>query len=160
MTLFIYTDGAAAANPGPMGIGIVVFKKGKMLKEVSEYLGNGTNNIAEYKAVIKALELALSLGESDVVIRSDSELLIKQVNGKYKIKAAHLKKLKAEVDMLKKNFTNVKFEHIPRERNKRADELSKAALMNVRFLPARSSTTSSPAICEYINCDINKNHGD
>lgn len=132
MTLLIYTDGASLGNPGPMGIGIVLWRDGEKLKEISEYIGKGTNNIAEYSAVIRALEIASSLNEKNVVVRSDSELLIRQLNGEYKVKAAHLKKLKMKVDELIKNFTAVKFEHIARERNALADYLSKKAAVKVR----------------------------
>ncbi len=130
MVLIIYTDGASSGNPGPMGIGIVIWKEGKKIGEISEYIGNGTNNIAEYTAVKKALELAIEMGEKDVVIKSDSELVIKQLNNEYKVKDRDLKRLKMEIDAARLNL-NVKFIHIPRERNKSADSLSKGATKDV-----------------------------
>ncbi len=127
MTIVIYTDGASSGNPGPIGIGVVIWKHGKILKEISEYIGKGTNNIAEYSAVKKALELVLHLDEKNIIIKSDSELIIKQLNGEYKVKDNELKKLKKEIDNLTIKL-NAKFVHIPRERNKRADHLSKIAI--------------------------------
>jgi ribonuclease HI len=124
MTLYIFTDGASLGNPGPMGIGIVIKKNGSVLKEISEYIGEGTNNIAEYTAVIRALEYAKKSGESEVHLRSDSQLIVRQLNGDYKTKDPKLKPLKRKIDLLLKDM-NVIFEHIPREQNKEADELSK-----------------------------------
>ena len=126
-----YCDGACFGNPGPMGIGIVIWKDGKKLQEISEFIGDGTNNIAEYNAVIRALQeikrLAAGSGKQEAVIRSDSELLIKQMNGEYKVKVRHLKPLKLKIDELCIGM-HVRFEHVPRESNKGADYLSKKAI--------------------------------
>ncbi|MBU0532490.1 ribonuclease HI family protein [Candidatus Micrarchaeota archaeon] len=122
--LIIYTDGASLGNPGPMGIGIVIYREGICVEELSEYLGNGTNNIAEYTAVIKALETAHQMGEREVHIKSDSQLVIRQLNNEYKVKDLKLKPLKKRIDELCKGL-KVHFEHIPREKNNEADELSK-----------------------------------
>jgi len=127
--LIAYCDGASSGNPGPMGIGVAIYKDGKIVKGISEYIGKGTNNVAEYTAVIRALETALAMNEKIVSIRSDSELLIKQLNGNYKVKAMHLKELNRKVHALCLNL-NVSFEHVPRERNKVADKLSKKAVEN------------------------------
>jgi ribonuclease HI len=126
MTLYIFTDGASFGNPGPMGIGIVIKKNGTVLKEISEYIGEGTNNIAEYTAVIRALEYAKEKGEKEVHLRSDSQLIIRQLTGDYRTKDPKLKPLKRRIDLLLKEM-NVVFEHIPREQNSEADELSKKA---------------------------------
>ena len=126
MALFIYTDGASLNNPGPMGIGVVVFRNGDMLKEISEYIGEGTNNVAEYTAVLRALEYAKKSGERDVHLRSDSQLIVRQLTGDYKTRDPKLKVLKRKIDLLLKEL-NVVFEHIPREQNKEADRLSKKA---------------------------------
>ncbi len=127
MVVIAYCDGACFGNPGPMGIGIVLWKNGKKIAEISEFIGNGTNNIAEYNAVIHALSNIKRLGEKEVIIRSDSQLLIKQMNGEYKVKEKHLKALKLKIDELRIGM-HVKFEHIPRERNRSADYLSKKAI--------------------------------
>lgn len=129
MVLTAYCDGACFGNPGPMGIGVVLWKHGKKVREISEFIGKGTNNIAEYRAAIRALEEARHLGEQELVIRSDSQLLIRQLGGEYKVKEKHLKQLKFQIDGLCIGM-HVKFEHIDRERNKRADQLSKQAIGN------------------------------
>jgi len=128
MTIFIYTDGASLDNPGPMGIGVVIYRNGDKLKEISEYIGEGTNNVAEYTAVLRALEYARHAGERNVHLRSDSQLIVRQLSGDYKTRDPKLKALKRKVDALLKEM-NVTFEHIPREQNKEADELSKKAAM-------------------------------
>lgn len=125
--LTIYTDGACFGNPGPMGIGVVVYKGKTKVMELSEYAGEGTNNIAEYLALIRALETAKKLGEKEVHIRTDSQLLARQISGEYKVKDRKLKPLKAKADDLMLGM-KVKVEHIEREKNEEADELSKRAL--------------------------------
>ena len=127
--LTIYTDGACFGNPGPMGIGIAIWKDGKNIKEISEYLGEGTNNIAEYTAVFRALEEAKKLDEKDIKIKSDSQLIVNQLNGEYKTKNKMLKSLKQKIDMLRISM-HVSFQHIPREKNTVADKLSKQAIEN------------------------------
>ncbi len=122
--LVAYIDGACFGNPGPMGIGIVLYKAGKKIKEISEHFGRGTNNIAEYSAFIRALEEAKKLGEKGVLVRTDSQLLANQINGVYKVRDKKLKELKARADLIMAGL-NVKVEHIPRERNAEADALSK-----------------------------------
>ncbi len=119
-----YTDGACLGNPGPMGIGIVIYRDGIMVEQLSEYVGRGTNNIAEYKAIIKALETVHGMGEIEVHIKSDSELIVKQLNREYRVKDPELLPLKKEVDRLC-NGIKASFEHIPREKNGKADGLSK-----------------------------------
>ncbi len=127
--LVIHTDGACFGNPGPMGIGIAIHKDGKTVKKVSEYIGKGTNNIAEYTAVLRGLAFAKEMNEREVEIRSDSELLIKQMKGEYKTKMPHLKELKKKIDELRKEI-NVNFKWVPREQNEIADLLSKEAIEN------------------------------
>jgi ribonuclease HI len=124
--LIIYTDGASLGNPGPMGIGIVIYKGKLRVEELSEYIGVGTNNIAEYTAVIKALQTAHRMGEREVHIKSDSQLVVRQLNGEYKVKDLKLKPLKRKIDHLCKGL-EVHFEHIPRDKNEEADQLSKEA---------------------------------
>lgn len=122
--IIIYTDGGARGNPGPAAIGALVGTK-----EYAETIGEMTNNVAEYKAVIFALKKAKQqIGkekakETEVEIRSDSELVVSQLNGSYQIKNEELGKLFIEVWNLKQDFKGVKFIHIPREKNKTADKL-------------------------------------
>ncbi len=125
--LIIYTDGACFGNPGPMGIGLVVYKGKKKIMEVSEYVGEGTNNKAEYLALIGALEIAKKLKEKEVHIKTDSQLIERQIKGEYKVKNAGLKPLKAKVDALMLEM-KVKVEHVTREKNAHADELAKRAV--------------------------------
>jgi len=125
--LIIYTDGACFGNPGPMGIGVVVYREKKKIMEISEYVGEGTNNRAEYLALIRALEIAKEMKEEEVLIRTDSQLIERQVKGVYKVKNEKLKPLKAKADMLISEM-KVKVEHVSREKNEEADELSKRAV--------------------------------
>jgi len=131
MKLVIFTDGASSGNPGPMGLGIVIYKGAKMIGEHSLFAGKGTNNMAEYLAVIKALEAAKKLKASEVHVKSDSQLLVRQLSGEYRVKNAKLKPLKAKVDRLCKKM-KVFFEHVSREKNKEADKLSKDAIKRHR----------------------------
>lgn len=128
MTIAIYTDGGARGNPGPAAIGIVIGDR-----HFKEYIGETTNNVAEYKAVIFSLrETAKILGnearKATLVIHTDSELIARQITGKYKVKQEHLKPLKEEAVALMKPFMNVTFEIIRREANTVADGLVNAAL--------------------------------
>ncbi|MBU0586081.1 ribonuclease HI family protein [Candidatus Micrarchaeota archaeon] len=127
--LIIHTDGACFGNPGPMGIGIAIYKNQKLIKEISEFIGKGTNNIAEYSAVLRALETAKELNETEIEIRSDSQLIVKQLKGEYKVKLPHLKELKRKILSISKEM-NVNYKWIPREQNAKADELSKSAAQN------------------------------
>ncbi|MEK6978786.1 MAG: ribonuclease HI family protein [Candidatus Micrarchaeota archaeon] len=130
-SMLIYTDGACSGNPGKMGIGAVLIKNGVAVKKISEDIGEGTNNIAEYTAVIRALEEAQKLGEADITLRSDSLLIIQQLRGEYRIRAIHLRELKRKIDAIcrdKGHELHVTFEHVPREQNKTADKLSKDAI--------------------------------
>jgi len=129
----IYTDGGARGNPGPAGIGVVVLsldqgQEGEALAKISNYIGETTNNQAEYKAVIAGLERAIELGADEVEIVSDSELLVKQCNGEYKVKDPDLAQLFMKVWNLRQNFKNVIFNHTLRSGNKEADRLVNEAL--------------------------------
>ena len=124
MALTIFTDGASLGNPGPMGIGVVVYEGRHKVAEFGEYIGEGTNNIAEYTAVIRALEYAKKNNAKEVHIKADSQLIVRQMTGEYKVKDEKLKPLKRNADSLCIGL-HVKFEHIPREKNGEADTLSK-----------------------------------
>ena len=122
-------DGGARGNPGPAGIGVTIrAPRGKTLSEISEAIGNATNNVAEYTAVKRALERVAELGADDVLIRSDSKLLIEQLLGNYRVKNPTLQRLHAEVRARAKRIPKVSYEHVPRERNVRADELVNLAI--------------------------------
>ncbi len=121
----LYVDGASFGNPGPSGTGIVLRVGDEVVVERSEDTGYGTNNQAEYRALLEGLAEAAQRGIRQLVVRSDSQLLVRQMQGEYKIKAKGLKGLKTEADALCERFDHVRFEHIPRERNARADELAK-----------------------------------
>jgi len=123
--VIVETDGAARNNPGPAGIGAVVrTPDGEVLGEIAEGLGETTNNVAEYTAVIRGLEEAKRLGAHEVLLRSDSQLLINQLTGRYRVKAPHLQPLHRRVRALLAAFAKVDLEHVPRERNVEADRLA------------------------------------
>ncbi|MBU1032598.1 MAG: ribonuclease HI family protein [Patescibacteria group bacterium] len=130
LKLKINTDGGARGNPGPAGIGVVIVDAdtGEMIEEHAKYLGETTNNQAEYKAVILGLTRAVKLGASDVEILSDSELLIKQANMEYKVKNPEIAKRFLEMKNLCTQIGRCKFRHVRREQNTRADFLSNVAM--------------------------------
>ncbi|MCD6114912.1 ribonuclease HI family protein [bacterium] len=130
----IYTDGASKGNPGPAAVGVIICdKNGKVLKEYSKEIGEATNNEAEYQAVILALKkIKLLYGkkrakESELEVRSDSQLLVSQLNGKYKILDEKIQKLFIEVWNLQTEFKKVVFKLIPRGENKLADRAANRA---------------------------------
>jgi len=124
MKLIIHTDGASKGNPGPMHIGVAIYEGEKLIKTVSESVGIGTNNNAEYLAVIRALDEAKKLGASEIELRSDSQLLVRQLNGQYKVKSANILPLFEKVKEKRKFFQTIKFVWTPREENELADALS------------------------------------
>jgi len=116
--LIIFTDGGANPNPGPAAIGAVLKNSaGKIVGCISQSIGYATNNVAEYRAVVAALQMALKLGARRVELRSDSELLVRQINGQYKVKAAGIRPYYIEVKQIEQQFTDCIFVHIPRELN-------------------------------------------
>lgn len=128
-SLISYTDGGARGNPGPAGIGVVLkTKEGKTVGEWSKFLGITTNNQAEYKALILALEEARALGVEELECRLDSELVVKQLQGEYRVKHPDLKPLFTQVLNLLSHFKNVSFNYIPRDLNKEADHLANQAM--------------------------------
>ena len=133
--IIIYTDGGSRGNPGPAAIGVVFCnERGQVIKEYSEYLGEATNNEAEYQAVIFALKKFKALfgkklaQNTEIEIKSDSELLVKQLAGKYKILEPDIQQLFLQVWNSKIDFKEVKFKLISREKNKEADRLVNEAL--------------------------------
>ncbi len=126
MKLKIYSDGGARGNPGPAGIGILVCnEKDEVVEEHQDTIGEATNNVAEYCALIAALELAKSLGATEIKAYLDSELIVRQVKGEYKIKSEHLRKLCREVKSAEAQFNKVVYQHVPRthEKMKQADKM-------------------------------------
>ncbi|CCW36440.1 ribonuclease HI [Chthonomonas calidirosea] len=120
-----YVDGAAKGNPGPAGLGVVLLDdNGNTLREIAEPLGCTTNNVAEYHALIRALEEARALGCECIRIFTDSELMARQVEGTYRIRTAHLWPLYQKVQALMGQFKEATLTSVPREQNKRADKLS------------------------------------
>lgn len=127
--LIINTDGGSRSNPGPAGIGLVIKNEaGELIYEHGSYIGIATNNVAEYSALVKALEEAKNLGGTDVKIQMDSELIVKQMLGVYKIKEPTLQTLATKVLSLLKHFNSYSFVHVRREFNKEADAMVNKAL--------------------------------
>jgi ribonuclease HI len=127
--LVIHTDGGARGNPGPAGIGVVIKDEtGLIIFQHGAYIGEATNNFAEYQALIVALRKAKELGASQAHVFMDSELIVRQMHGKYKIKEPSLQRLAAEVFQLQKHFQRVIFTHVARQRNKEADALVNQAI--------------------------------
>lgn len=127
----IYTDGGARGNPGPAGIGVVIANAdtGEVLEEHSQYLGATTNNQAEYKAVILGLTRAVELGATGVTVVADSELLVRQATGEYKVKNPGLAQRFLELRNLEVRLGHpVRYRHVRREQNKRADALANLAM--------------------------------
>ncbi len=127
--LLLSTDGGARGNPGPAGAGWVIKdENGAIILEHGQYLGETTNNVAEYTALIEALKSSKTLGGTDLEISMDSELIVKQMLGEYKIKQPHLQELAAKVKRLLAEFDNYSFKHILREFNKEADRMVNQAI--------------------------------
>lgn len=124
----LYIDGASRGNPGNAGIGILLVDKNRHeIAHVAKYIGKTTNNVAEYTALVEGLIVAAAHGVNGVHVISDSELLINQMNGKYKVKEPRLKELYQQVKQLSKQF-NITFQHVPREENQEADKLANQAI--------------------------------
>jgi ribonuclease HI len=127
--LIIYTDGAARGNPGPAAIGVIIRdESGNTVANISQRLGITTNNQAEYRAVIAGLEKAIGLGARRVIIKSDSELVVKQLNGQYKVKNTALRPLCQEIIKLISSLESYSITNIPRDQNSAADALANKAL--------------------------------
>jgi ribonuclease HI len=127
--LIVYVDGGARGNPGPAAIGVVVSDPaGEVLDEVAERIGVATNNVAEYRALLKGLERAAALGAREVEIVNDSELVAKQLTGVYKVKHPAMKPLYAEATSALRGFDRWRIRSVPRAQNARADALVNAAL--------------------------------
>ena len=125
----IYSDGGSRGNPGIAGIGVSIQdKEGNIIKEISQYIGEQTNNVAEYKALSRGLEVAFDLGIKKVTCYLDSELVVKQIKGEYKVKNEGMVTMYNMVMPLIKKFNSFEIIHIRRELNKRADQLANEAM--------------------------------
>jgi len=155
-----YVDGAARGNPGPASYGLIVrAPDGSTAFEIGKYLGRFTNNVAEYHALIAALDYAQSQHITRLAVRSDSELLVRQMRGRYKVKSPDLRPLYERAQKMARALAHFDIEHIPREQNSEADALANMALdatstvggpsrgagAEAASAPARASTRSMPA---------------
>jgi ribonuclease HI len=121
----LMVDGAARGNPGPAGCGAVILDgNGTVVKELSRYLGRTTNNVAEYEALLMGLEALSQLGKRRIRVQSDSQLLVRQLNGEYRVKDEKLKVLFQRAATLLRQFEVYRILHVPRESNKLADRLA------------------------------------
>ena len=132
--ILIYTDGAARGNPGPAGLGALLrdAETGEVLAELARFLGVRTNNYAEWTAVEDALREALRLGATQVDLRMDSELVARQISGRYRVKHPDLKPIHASVMTMLGQLDGYTVGHVPRELNKDADRLSNVAIDELR----------------------------
>jgi len=127
--LVLHVDGASRGNPGPAAYGVVVQdESGRIVAEAAKAIGRATNNEAEYHGLIRGLELAREHGAREVAVRADSQLMVRQINGRYRVKSARLRPLHLRAMRLLNTFSRREVEHIPRESNARADALANGAL--------------------------------
>ncbi len=143
-TATIYTDGAARGNPGPAAFAYVITCPGQPPVEHAERMGTATNNVAEYTALIRALVRAAELGLRRLAVFSDSELMVKQINGEYSVKNPELKDLYNEARARMSRFDSVTLQHVRRSENRRADQLGNDAL-DGRPIGAPREAKSAPA---------------
>jgi ribonuclease HI len=132
-TAVLFTDGAARGNPGPAGIGAVLKRTdGDTISEISDYIGETTNNVAEYRALIAGVDRALTCGVREIEVRADSELLIKQLQGQYQVRNAKLKPLYHRALELLARFSKFRLVHVRREFNSEADRLANHGIDRAR----------------------------
>jgi ribonuclease HI len=130
----IFVDGSSRGNPGPAGVGVAAFLTGddEPSVEISKYIGLTTNNVAEYEAVIHALKWMIDSGIRQATIKLDSELVFKQLTGKYRVKSPHIKLLVKRINALGSQIEEVTYVLIPREKNKLANRLAQTASKKVK----------------------------
>lgn len=129
MRLVVNVDGGSRGNPGPAAIGIVIRNAdGEVIADAAEPIGTATNNVAEYRALIRGIELAAEHGATELSLRGDSELVVKQVRGEYRVKDVNLKPLHADARSKLSSFSKWSFDHVRREENAEADALVNQAL--------------------------------
>jgi ribonuclease HI len=140
----ILIDGAARGNPGPAGVGVVILgPDGKVAERLHRGIGEATNNVAEYRALLLALERAQALGYTDIEVFSDSELLVRQLQGRYQVKHAVLKELYSEAKDHIRTFRHFGIRHVPREQNAEADALANRGIDEAQR-QGRRRTRSDP----------------
>jgi ribonuclease HI len=122
-----WIDGASSGNPGPAGAGVVIKKGGKTIGSFAEFLGETTNNVAEYKSLILAIRKSVELGIKRLLVYTDSELLYRQLTGRYRVRNPRIKELYGEVRLLLGDLEDFRIRFIPREQNKEADKLARKA---------------------------------
>jgi queuosine biosynthesis protein QueD len=128
--IYLYIDGASKGNPGPAAIGVLILNgEGKRLKEIAKFIGKATNNVAEYQALISGLKEAIKIGATEVIIHTDSELLVKQIQGEYRVRSSPVKRLFNEATSLLKKFPSYEIRKVEREENLEADGLANQALL-------------------------------
>lgn len=143
--VIISTDGASQGNPGDAGIGVVISTEdGTVLREIGEYIGKTTNNVAEYSALLRGLQEALKLGATQVEISTDSELMARQIAGVYKVKSELLKPLYEQAMTILRHFKSAKISHVMREFNKRADELANEGIKKYKNSLKKSQPVKAP----------------
>ncbi len=131
MKLRAYIDGSSMGNPGEAGYGVVLEdEKGDIVKEFGQYIGRATNNMAEYRGLLACLELVQKYGSCSLMIYSDSQLLVNQMKGIYRVRKPHLATLHAKaLSMIKNGHIHLDIRHIPREKNRKADRLARRAVL-------------------------------
>ena len=138
MRAFLHADGGARGNPGPAGIGVLLRdEEGVVVAEIARGIGETTNNVAEYEALIAGLELAMEHGVTDLDIYLDSELVVSQLEGKWKIKNDRLRSLAVTARSLMSRFERATINHVPREKNAHADRLANLGMDEAQVLSAR-----------------------
>jgi len=141
-----YIDGGSRGNPGPAGYGVrIETASGELLDEFCKFIGNATNNVAEYRGLIAALDYFRDNSHLNVVIRSDSELLTRQMTGRYRVRHPKLKTLSERAKEIALNLHHVKYEHIPRVENEKADALANAAMDECAIEGTAPSNSTEPA---------------
>lgn len=145
--LIIHTDGAAKGNPGPSAIGIALYRdssENEPIATVAEYIGEATNNVAEYKALIRGLDEALQRGADSIEARTDSELMARQIEGRYKVSSGPLILLHGEAKRLLARFEKARVVHVPRAQNALADKLANQAISAHFGKPKRTAVSAAP----------------
>ena len=128
MQVEAYIDGASRGNPGPAGIGVVLLSDDGRIRQFKQFIGNSTNNEAEYHALLTALRLAREMGVKRIIVNSDSELLVKQLKGEYRVRRRNLAMLYDKAMRELRGFEKFEIKHVPREKNKKADRLANEAI--------------------------------
>ncbi|MEE3203597.1 MAG: holo-ACP synthase [Acidobacteriota bacterium] len=160
LPIIAYIDGGSRGNPGSAGYGVSIeTREGTIVEELTGAIGVATNNNAEYRGLIAALEYCVKHQYRDVIIRSDSQLLIRQMSGKYKVRQPQLRKLHIQAKTLESQLTNVQYEHVPREQNQRADKLANVAMDKAtnserKSKPVHSSAKPSPPAVLSVGIDV------